>query len=1308
MKSRVRCSHCIQCLYCILISLLFLPDLNASNYYYKQISVREGLSQSFVQCIYDDHKGFLWIGTKSGLNRYHENEIKIYLNTPSSGSLPDNNIIFITEDSLKNLWVSTERGLSLYNRESDDFTTVQHYGHNLLAHAYFGVEDGIIFASDRLFKYSYETREFTFLPHQTPDGNNIGNIIFIRPWRNNEWILGTKWKGVWIYDFLSGNLRPFNGFDGKDISAFHLDSKGRFWISPYGKGIYRFTSEGKPDAHYDTANSSISNNLVLDIQERNGKLWLATDGDGICILNPEKEEFSQLNTFPANSVFCLHKDQYNNIWAGAVRGGLIGIHEVSLQVYGEVPLKNENGLSEKTVLSLYEDPDSIVWIGTDGGGLNRLNPKTNKFTHYPVAYKSKIVSITEFTGDKLLISEYGRGLSLFDKTTGKTRPFLFRDEERERLVNLRGSAINVMKFTPSQIYLCADSLFVYDLESKLFHPVRLDTENREPVSINTLKVVYSNQYRSYLSGAQSIFELNNKTYTLTPIYTAQYHITIKDVCRDRNGHFWIGTNHGLIHYDPVYQKERLIETKFFSDVSALTIDNRGRLWIGAHGLLFCYLPDQDGIAVLGESDGALPNEYIPNSSLLTSQGDIYMGGNTGLLRIYRDISFDADEKPVVSLTDILMNGVGVNDRILEHNRLTIPWDYSSLVIKVLAKDTDRLRKRMFRFYINGQEDQSIELFNNALTLNYLPPGNYEIKAACSTKEGGWSEPVLLLNLGVENPWWKKTWIRLVGILLTGLVLGIIIRFIFKRKDFHLELEKKEHEKRVYEDRIRFLINISHELRTPLTLIHGPLQRLLRDQSLPEEVHARLLGLNKHTERMKHTINMVLDLHKTEKNDDKLNLQRVNLTHCLDSWMLDFEEELRARSILLEKRWDPSSGLVCMDIPRMRIVISNLLMNAMKFTDPGGAIRIVSEIRMDCFRIEVRDNGIGLDNVDLDKLFTRFYQSDHDRHGSGIGLSMSKEIVEKHGGIIGAYPNTDKGAVFFCELPLLPSEAGPVALPEEPDAVPELPQDCIGEIRRERDGRREHTLLIVEDSADLRDFLKEALSEYFKAVYTAKDGKEGLLLTREQMPDLIISDVMMPRMDGFQMCRHIKENIEISHIPVILLTARGDVRSMAEGYKLGADAYLAKPFDMELLRTLMFNQIRIREQIKKRYNNSILTMTPEEATFSNADEKFLLKLNALITENISRTELDVAFLVKEMGCSKTSLYGKMKTLTGMRINDYINKFKIEKASLLLDETSLSIQEISERTGYSNQRYFSTAFKQATGFTPTGYRSREHAR
>ena len=1295
------------------MQLAGILPIQAGHYFYKQISLKDGLP-STVRCILTDEQGFVWIGTRSGLGRYDGHELKKYIhqaNNPDS-SLPHNIINQITEDKQNNIWVLTDKGVACYQRQSDNFfIPTDEKGNNIWANSTCLIKDGVLFGSqNKFYFYSYQDSSLRLLQSLNQESNF--NITQMSLWNDHTLLCCSRWQGLLLLDLNTGKygLPPFDC--GKEIMNMLIDSQNRIWIAPYNGGISCFTHDGTRLASYTTQNSELNNNVVLSLAEREGKIWIGTDGGGINILEPKTGEFSLLEhvpgsdnySLPANSILCLYNDRNNNMWAGSIRNGLISIREVSMKTYTNVLPGNDNGLSNNTVLSVYQESSDRIWVGTDGGGINLFNPVTEKFTHYPSTWQNKVASICPFTSGNLLLSIFSQGVFVFNPATGKKIPFIIIDPETSARLGSRGKTVNLFQNTPHSVLLLGDHVYQYDLKKQTFS---IATEQQGADIIGTILPIMNDQNLTYLNDTKHIFRLNNEANRLETLYQCTKDTLINSVSRDEYGNFWIGNNYGLMHYDPATQQQTPIPTSLFSEVTQVVCDQQGKVWIGTDNMLFAWLIKEKKFVLFGESDGVIQNEYLSKPRLLSSQGDVYMGGVRGLLYINSKLPLVTTGVPKLQLSEVIINGESVNDKLSGNpTGISAPWN-SNITIRIMSKEEDIFRQKVYRYQIEGLNDQQIESYNPELAIRSLPPGSYKIMASCTAKDGSWIPSQEVLELTILPPWYRTWWFIIsCAVFITAAVIETFRRTL-KRKEEKLKWAMKEHEQQVYEEKVRFLINISHELRTPLTLIHAPLSRILKSLSAEDIQYLPIKAIYRQSQRMKNLINMVLDVRKMEVGESKLQIQPYALNQWIEHVSQDFISEGEAKNVYIRYQLDPHIDTVSFDKDKCEIILSNLLINALKHSPQDAEIIITSELLSEGnrVRISIIDQGNGLKQVNTQKLFTRFYQGTGEQSGTGIGLSYSKILVELHGGSIGAQDNQEAGATFFFELTLRQQSEEIICQPKaylnelmSDDSKEQLPEESNFDTSP-------YSVLVVDDNPDLTDFLKKSLGEYFKRVIIASDGVEALQLTRSHVPDIIVSDVMMPRMNGYELCKNIKEDITISHIPIVLLTARDDKQSQLSGYKNGADAYLTKPFEIEMLMEIIRNRLKNRESIKKRYLNAGLVPAPEESTFSQADETFLLKLNKIIQENLDNSNLDVTLICKEIGMSRASLYNKLKALTDMGANDYINKFRREKAITLITHTDMSFTEIAEKIGFTTSRYFSTAFKQYTGETPTQYKERQ---
>jgi signal transduction histidine kinase/DNA-binding response OmpR family regulator len=782
---------------------------------------------------------------------------------------------------------------------------------------------------------------------------------------------------------------------------------------------------------------------------------------------------------------------------------------------------------------------------------------------------------------------------------------------------------------------------------------------------------------------------------------------IHSASADEKGIIWIGGNYGLGSFSPNDGSYTHISNSLINEAMSVASDQHGRLWIGNNERLLSWMTTQKRFILYGVPDGVAPNEYLPKPRLLSSEGDVYLGSVNGLLRIASTLPKEHPESPVLELSDVFVGGDRMEYISGRKPVLKIPEQSRTITIKVKAHNKDIFRKPAYCYNLQGYEKEPIYSYLPELTLNTLSAGTYQITASCTTRSGEWTDNYPIIELIILPPWYRTWWFILTCMLTALSAVCLSVYSFLRRKENRMKLAMKEHE----QEKIRFLININHELRTPLTLIHAPLKQLI-EQFPAKDAHYRVLqNIARQSERMKNLLNMVLDVRKMEVSQSTLHIESINLEKWLEEVVEDFIPEATQKHITLTRQLSAGIESFYCDKEKCTTIITNLLINAIKYSNEGGEINIITSLseKKDRVRISVSDQGPGLKDIDVSKLFTRFYQGENSRPGSGIGLSYSKILAEQQGGSVGALNNVESaGSTFWFELPLN-IKPGKLILQPQPylnellasaeniESVPDEPTF--------RSETKDYTILVVDDNVELVDYLTDAMRPYFKDVRTAYNGEEALEMCRQWHPDVIISDIQMPKMNGYELCKRVKEELDISHTPVILLTARNDEASRIFGYKNGADTYLTKPFEISTLYTAIYNQLKNRERIKKKYISNKTAPTPEESTFSAADEKFLNTMNKIITENIDEPNMGVPFLCDKLGMSRASLYNKLKALTGMGANDYINKLRIDNAINLLLNSSLTVNEIADRVGFSTPRYFSSVFKKNMGCSPTQYKEEQ---
>ncbi|MEA5081899.1 MAG: two-component regulator propeller domain-containing protein [Dysgonamonadaceae bacterium] len=1303
MKRRLFIKTIILFLFLLITGLYGVIKADAPYYYYKQLGIKEGLSQSKVQCILNDYKGYLWIGTESGLNRYDGKDIKQYSHRKDvENTLPHNNIIFLEEDSLLNLWVGTTTGISIYDREKDNFEILLLNEKPVYITSSLPVEGGVLFSSPGvIYKYIYETGVLKTLYRSKNEFTTFWKMI---RYDDETVLLNSRWHGIYSFDMKTSELSKIDSFTGDNYSTIYMDSHNHLWVGLYGEGLYCFENK-KLLKHFTTANSPLNYDVIHDLAERDNHLWVATDGGGVNIISLVDYSFSFIQqnqndalSIPLNTVFKLYLDPSNNMWTGTIRKGLIGIKNVYARSFQDVSFGNHYGLSNPTVNCLFQDKEGLVWIGTDGGGVNRFDPKIETFRHYPNNKQDKIVSIIEFSPQVLLFSSFNKGIYLLNKQTGEIQPFILIDQVNNDKICKSGFSVYLQRISEKEILFSANNIYVYNMSTGKFNIVAGMNKEYEK---NSPLIITTKGDKTYLADLKNICVYNASDKSFKTIYKGEE--VIYGSYMDQDGVFWIATEEGLRSFNPLTGKNRLINTQVFNKAVSVISDTKRRIWIGNQHNLQVYSPINQSFIDLDEVDGVLPNEFICQATLLSENGDVFFGGTTGITLVNSNIKFDADSECNVELLEVLLDGSPATvkkEKDKSLNTLRIPWYFTSLQLKVLLKENDIFRKNRFRFNLKGNNMHLLNTSDNEFNINHLPIGEYFITTSYFSRTGNWSSEQDLLHIIVTPPWWKTAGFKIVLILVIILLAGAFVYFLYQRNIAKQRQEILTLKNKMNEEKVNFVTNISHELRTPLTLIYAPLKRIVEHKTDESKIESQLNMIYNQSCQMKSIIDMLLDVRKLEEGKEILNIQMHKLNEWVRSVGNKFSIEFEAKGINLEYKLNNEIGEVSFDKNKCEFVLSNFLMNALKFSESETTITISTDFSEngEWTRVSVQDEGIGLESVDTESIFSSFYQGTHQKGGSGIGLSYAKSLINLHKGKIGAYNAPKRGSVFYYELPInMDINKKTVLKNEEPALIIESKE------QDEIDYRffEKFSIIIVEDTVELQVYLKNTLADYFKHVYIAKNGVDGLEQIKNHLPDIILSDVMMPRMNGFELCYQVKSNLDISHIPFILLTAYNDPKNMYTGYKTGADAFLSKPFDLDTLLLLIYNQIKQREQIRMRYQENS-SLSSEEISFSCADEAFLLKFNAVIEENISNPKLDVAFLSANMNMSRSLLFNKVKAITGMGIVDYTNKQRIEKSIVLLSTTTLNISEISDMVGFSSPRYFSRVFKSMKGVSPSDYR------
>ena len=1288
-----------------IVTLIFLnlyPVFSKEQFVYSQISHNEGLT-SAINCIFKENDGKVWICSRNGLYKFNGNFLRHFTEEP----FLNKRINKVSLDNEGNLWILTDKGIITRKAEHGDFTEVKKS--DISSRKFHSIchDDRYVWLGSEgsIYRYSYADDSLSHF-FTTKDSSFIFKDMHML---HDNKILCCSPEGILVVNKNTGeHYEPSNNI--RELSASLIDSKGRLWLAFYNSGVEVYDiSSGKVIRHYKSGNSALTNDIIFCMTERNGVIWAGTDGGGINMIDMDNDNISVLSnvpgdpsSLPALSIKSIHADRHGNIWAGSTRKGLICISPSKMNTYTDVHFGMTSGLSNPTVLCIYQEKDeNDIWIGTDGGGINRFNPLTNEFTHYPTTQKTKVVSIAPYSKEELAISIHADRIWLFNKTNGSLRPLEINDEEVNYKIAYSGRNINLYKEPGGGMLLISSA--VRRLDPK--------TLTCDKIGIADCKSTQGNIYVIGQTQQGLWLHDNSNIYFLTEGANQMQRITTFDSYKINSGHLspdgivWLATSNGLYKYDRIENKLHHQQTSLIKEISSVVCDRSGRVWLGTDKRLYAYLKTSENFASFGVSDGVVPNEFLGKPKLLARSGHVYMGGVHGLLKIDPDYIIDSEEQPQIYLYEFSVDGESMHKG---SGAFHVPGTSHSIKISVANHEKDMFRKKTYRFQFSGRA-QEIITNRPYLELNHLPsPGKYDVMVSCSKRNGDWSEPTKILTMRIPRPWYISWWFITVALAFIAGVSFLIIYSFRQRKEHQKQLAQTQQEQSIYEDKLGLLVNISHELRTPLTLVMAPLKRLLCNMTPSDDNFSTLTRIYRQSRRMKDLLNMVLDLRKMELGQSQFKIEGVNLNVWLLDTIEDFINEEHEEGISIKTELDQDAPLVELDRHKCETILTTLLINAIKHSEAGQTITLCTEYieNEDIVKISVKDEGPGIKDLDPAKLFTQFYKNG--KYSSGIGLSYSKILVERLGGNIGAENNIDHGTTFWWTLPVhnITTEESSASK----DFLNELADPGQDEDMEYGEAMDSNTIksriMLVDDNQDLLDFLQESLNGYFKEIITATGGDMALhMISTGKQPDIIVSDVNMPEGDGYTLCRALKNNEKFSHIPIILLTALSNTKSQNDSYRAGADASLSKPFEIDTLMEMIKSQLRHKEDIRKRYLDN--KGESEKSHYSSDEEAFIIKFNKVIAENLGNPQLDQHLLCRELGISRAALFNKMKAITGAGAKEYITRIRIEKAKDLILTTKLPVADISEQIGFTSQSYFSTAFKAHTGLTPSQFKQQNKA-
>ncbi|WP_442587722.1 two-component regulator propeller domain-containing protein [Pedobacter sp. AW31-3R] len=1288
-------------------------------HYFKNYQVNQGLFSNTVTSVTQDKKGFMWFGTRNGLNRFDGSVFRNYKHLPGdSHSLGSNSILSLHTGSTC-LWVGTARGLYLYHPEEDSFSRLK--------------------------------------------GIPAGEVRFItEDLQHNLWIICNE--QLYQYNPQKKTASHF-AFKNDAALSLHLSDQGTLWVSTTAGNLQKLEAKGQSFQTYTLPNLpaaakinainglyslgdttlilgtvrqilayNLKTNTLSDIGKKNNlgsifvhtiaapsktELWLGTE-TGLCILNTQHfktqlitKAYNNPYSITDNIVSAIYKDREGGTWLGTYFGG-INYTSGSFNYFHKYdPAAGKHSIGGNLVHEICRDNLGNLWIGTEDSGLNKMELSTGKITNYlPTGEKGSIsyhnIHGLAVDGNELWIGTFDHGLDVMDIRTGK----VVRNYRAGNAPNqLKSDFIVTLYRTGSGDILAGTwkGLFRYNRRTNDFSPYKGISTHVQSILEDKKGNLWVGTYGS---GVYEFAAGSNAKKQLAP---GIINANVNNVYEDSHEKLWICTEGGLYRYDPLSRKLNTYTTHSGlpnPQVFRIMEDQQGLFWISTGKGLCRFNPATKAYKNFYATHGLPTEQFNYNSSFKDKSGTLYFGTLKGM------ISFqpaDFKDSPLIApiyITNIQVNNSDISKSpyadalekdILYTAQLSLPYTASNINFDVATLSYLNPETNRYQYKLEGFDQQwTTADQQKRIFYSKLPPGKYTFMLRGQDREGSWNGNSSSLQLHISPPWWQTKLAYSLYLLLSAAMVFTMASIYRKaarekRKRVADALERAK-EQEIYSAKIDFFTNVAHEIRTPLTLIKMPLDKLLKEDIKDPEMKENLMMMKKNTNRLIDLSNELLDFRKAEANKFSLTFSRVDINAALAELYTTFRPIAEEKSLQYQIELPRMPLQASVDAEAFRKIISNLISNAIKYGSTSVIVRLVPfSSEDDFFHVEFRNDGNVIAAEMGEKIFEPFYRinGDHTAQGTGIGLPLARSLAELHQGKLELKKGSDQDEnVFLLSLPIHQDQESSTKNPDTENEVKEdLPEKAVPT------DTSKPGILLVEDHKDILDYLTRELSEDYQ-ILKATNGIEALELLQQEHIQLVISDIMMPIMDGVELCRKIKNDFQYSHIPIILLTARTSINAKIEGLEAGADAYIEKPFSLEHLHAQVNSLLMNRKSIRDYFASSPLTHM-KGMGYARADKEFLEKLNDTIYHHITDPNLDVEHLSNRMNVSKATLYRKIKGLSNLTPNELINLTRLKKAAELLASGDYKINEVANLIGYSLPSNFSRDFQKQFGMSPSIY-------
>lgn len=1337
---------------------------NENPFFFSHLGVEDGLSQVSILSIFQDSEGYIWFGTRNGANRYDGYEFKVYQNEVNNpASISDNYIRKISEDKNKNIWIGTSNGVNCIDYKTQQISRFYPQAinpqittnavNNFLRHA-----DGELYAfTTRSILKCNSDKTVEEMPYLTEMESPIHSIA-----QDNagDIFIGTEDKGLYIFTsgwklkkhYLPDSSNNQQTLPISTISALLPGPGNTVFIGTNENGLCLYNKKEQTFTRLNTDNSGLNNNSVRHLTILSKDSILIGTFRGLNILNTQNMIITPINmdmkAKGALSHYSIHSmliDRDQTLWVGTYSAG-VNYHSPFYRPASFITTNSFAGIIGQG----REDSNGNMWFATEGAGLLYYNPRTEEQKLYPIKplqagnYEINILKSILIQGDSILCSTHFGSVYLFS----------IRDKQYKKIHDYKYNDINTLYIdskqrlwiptnTPDQTVMAdkekTTSYFNVNGHKKQFRGMCLIKELEPDV---------------FLFGAISdsvfVYDMNKETTTdLTSLLQngdkRKRLGSISGALKDDNQFIWIATTKGgLFRLDSNlnliqnYQKENGLSESY---INSLSIDKNGDIWVVTGKELYKLNRPENKFELVKPVDSPTQEYSLYANNCVSNDGTLYFPGNQGILAINPQKVLTNPNRPPVYVTSLLINsqedpeGLPTYQELLPlqyNNNITLKASQGNITIRYSALNFIHSEDNSYAYMMEGA-DHNWHNIGNRREAYYsnLSPGKYTFRVKAANNDGVWNPEEAVLHITVNPPFYKTWWAYSLYLCILSLIITLIIRWQHRkhereREEKYRQLEQ-ERMNELHEERMRMFTNFSHELRTPLTLIINPLNDLLQRVTFSPEVKEALQMIKKNTGRMLLLINNLMDIQKYEAGKSILQKTRFNFSAFIQEMYHSFESVAHNRNIQFTLKNElPEPYFTCYDEAEIEKVFFNLLSNAFKFTPANGNVTLrikrISQgqcetlpmfpeqqsstlIEPSYLLIEIVDTGKGFNKKEAEKIFEPFYRAEEDIHkqvaGTGIGLSLTRSIVLQHQGCIWTDSTEEKGTNFQILLP----DTEMQDIKKEEETINSHPSEISKKVAllvEETEARNKQTVLLVDDNQEVLLYLEQQLQPDY-TVMKAINGKDALEQLESTFPNIVISDVMMPEMNGLELCKRIKESQDFCHIPVILLTAKSMVSQVEEGLEAGADDYIVKPFQVSLLKARVRNLLSLREKMKSIYGES-LTLRNLGVEEPDEDNDFLTQYIDIVKANISNQELDVSVIYQALGMSRANFYRKVKAVTGLSPIELIKNIRLEAGAKLLKESNMNISEIAQHIGFSSRSYFARSFKAVYGMSPTEYQEK----